>query len=101
MESALDGGRLDTILAAFTATTMIAHQVAAKTARDSLFLTYFDVTWLPTVTIVAALVSAAAVLLFAGLLARRGPARLIPPIYAASGVLFALEWLFMSLLFSS
>ena len=58
MSAATDGGRLDTILAAFTATTMIAHQVAAKTARDSLFLTYFDVTWLPTVTIVAALVSA-------------------------------------------
>jgi len=96
MSAPTDGGRLDTILAAFTATTMIAHQVAAKTARDSLFLTYFDVTWLPTVTIAAALVSAAAVLLFAGLLARRGPARLIPPIYAASGVLFALEWLFMS-----
>jgi len=96
MSAATDGGRLDTILAAFTAATMIAHQVAAKTARDSLFLTYFDVTWLPTVTIVAALVSAAAVLLFAGLLARRGPARLMPPIYAGSGALFALEWLFMS-----
>ncbi len=91
-----DAGGPAAILAAFTATMMIAQQVAAKTARDSLFLTYFDVTWLPTVTIAAALLSAGAVLLMSGLLARLGPARLIPPIYAVSGVVFALEWVLMT-----
>lgn len=96
MSSSNGVGGMEAVLAAFTATAMIAHQVAAKTARDSLFLTYFDVTWLPTVTIVAALVSAAAVLLMSGLLARRGPARLIPPIYAGSGVIFTIEWVLMS-----
>jgi len=88
---------LELALAGATATVMIAHQVAAKAARDSLFLTHFDVTDLPAMMIAGALASAAAVLLMARALSRHGPARLIPPAYALSGILFLLEWLAMSL----
>jgi hypothetical protein len=86
---------LELALAGATATVMIAHQVAAKAARDSLFLTHFDVTALPAMMIAGALTSAAAVLVMARALSRHGPARLIPPIFALSGVLFLVEWLAM------
>jgi hypothetical protein len=93
MSSTEDRGAFELVLAGATATVMIAHQVAAKAGRDSLFLTWFDVTVLPVVTIAGALGSALAVLLMARVLGRNGPARLIPPIYAASGLLFLAEWL--------
>jgi hypothetical protein len=96
MSEAGGSQRLELALAGATATVMIAHQVAAKTARDSLFLTWFDVTVLPMMMIAGALGSAGAVLLMSRVLARHGPARLIPPIYAVSGLLFLLEWLAMA-----
>lgn len=96
MSPAKDTGVLEAVLAGTTATTMIAHQVAAKAARDSLFLTHFDVTALPVMMIAGALGSTFAVLIMSRVLARYGPARMIPPIYAMSGMLFLAEWFLMA-----
>jgi AAA family ATP:ADP antiporter len=71
---------------------MIAHQVAGKAARDSLFLSSFPVTALPTMLVVSALLSLAGVLLASRAMARWGPARVIPGAFAASAVLMALTW---------
>ena len=63
----------------FAATIMIAQHIAGKATRDALFLTYFDVSQLPKVMMVSALVSIAAVLMiWAGIttpeqLARKRP----------------------------
>jgi len=80
-------------LALFSATTMIAHQVAGKATRDALFLSHYDVTELPKMVIVAAVVSLAAVLTMSMLLPRLGPARLAPVLFGVSAALFGAEWL--------
>ena len=57
---------------------MIAHQVAAKAARDSLFLSRFPATALPAIMAVAAVTAVTAGVLFARLLTRRGPIAVLP-----------------------
>jgi ATP:ADP antiporter, AAA family len=92
------GDRRALWVAVATATLMIAHQVAGKATRDSLFLLHFDVTWLPTLVIVAAVTSFAGVLLMSALLARLGPMPLVPVTFAVSGMLFMVEWSLADLL---
>ena len=67
-----------TLLAISGAALMIAHQVAAKAARDSLFLTEFDVTALPAMMGVAALFAVLAGVLFGRLMTRLGPIVVLP-----------------------
>jgi hypothetical protein len=62
---------------------LIAQQVAGRATRDALFLSTFDVSRLPLVMIVAAGVSALAVLGFSAALSRRPPARVLPLAVAA------------------
>jgi hypothetical protein len=81
-----------TQLAVATATVMIAHQVAGKATRDALFLSNFEVTDLPKVTIAAAILSFAAALSIARLLGPLGPTRLVPPMFGFSAFLFLVEW---------
>lgn len=81
-----------TAVAMTAAMLMIAHHIAGKATRDALFLTSFDIAALPKIMIASAAVSVAAVLLMSRLLARFGPARLIPPLYFASGGLLAVQW---------
>ncbi len=79
--------------ALLSATTMIAHQVAGKATRDGLFLTHFDVAQLPKVVIASAIASIAGVLAMSWLLARYGPARLVPRMFVLSAALFVCEWI--------
>ncbi|MEE8343491.1 MAG: MFS transporter, partial [Gammaproteobacteria bacterium] len=72
---------------------MIAHQVAGKATRDALFLSHFDVSNLPKVVIAAAIISLMGVLVISRLLARYGPAKLIPLTFTVSAVLFIGEWM--------
>jgi len=74
------------------ATTMIAQQIAGKAARDAFFLTYFDVTRLPLMMMVAAGFSLGMVLLMSRLLARFGPARVIPVVFGISAGLLLVLW---------
>jgi len=78
--------------AVLSATVIIAHQVAGKATRDGMFLAHFDVTHLPKVVIATALASIAGVLLMSRLLARYGPAALMPRAFVLSALLFAGEW---------
>ena len=71
---------------------MIAHQVAGKATRDALFLSHFDVTELPKAVIAAAVLSMVAVLAMSSLLARLGPAKLVPATFGVSAALFLGEW---------
>jgi AAA family ATP:ADP antiporter len=77
------------------AALMIAHQVAAKAARDGLFLSRFPVTDLPKVVGVAALLSIILGLLFSRLLTRYGPARVVPFAVLISGLMHAAEYLLL------
>ncbi len=83
-----------TAVSMLAATVMIAQHIAGKAARDALFLTYFDVSRLPTLMMVSAALSVASVLLMSRLLTRFGPARLIPPLYLLSAGLLAAQWVF-------
>jgi ATP:ADP antiporter, AAA family len=67
------------LLAFFVATVMMAWQVAAKTTRDSLFLSAYDpATALPPMMVGASLASILIALLSAKLFRRYGPSRVIP-----------------------
>lgn len=81
-----------TIVAMAAATTMIAQQIAGKAARDAFFLTHFDVTRLPLMMMVAAGFSLAMVLLMSRLLARYGPARIIPLVFCISAGFLLVLW---------
>lgn len=81
----------DAVVAATVACfAMIAQQVASKAVRDALFLTSFDVTALPAMMGLAALLSLGGVLVLARLLARHGPSRVVPILFAVAGVGFAI-----------
>ena len=86
------GHRRAVVAAMVAAAALIAQQVAGRATRDALFLSSFRVSSLPFVMIAAALVSAAAVLGFSALLARRAPARVLPIALAAGTVLLLAEW---------
>jgi hypothetical protein len=73
---------------------MIAHQVAGKATRDAVFLSHYDVTELPKVVIVAAVLSMLAVVVMSRLLVRFGPSRVIPAAFAFSTLLFFVNWWF-------
>lgn len=80
------------LLALACATLIIAQQVAGKAVRDALFLTEFDVERLPMAMVAAGVLSIGGALGMARLLARFGPARVIPAAFAMSALLYVLEW---------
>jgi len=71
---------------------MTAQIVAAKAARDALFLANFDVTSLPAVVIVTSIFSIALAILSGRVITRLSPAFFVPMIFAFSAGLFLLEW---------
>ncbi|MDH3457095.1 MAG: hypothetical protein OER90_09650 [Gemmatimonadota bacterium] len=71
---------------------MIAFQVAAKATRDALFLSSFDVTLLPRMVVVSAVVSVLAAIVASRWMPRVGPGRLVPAAFNASAILLLLEW---------
>lgn len=79
--------------AAAASLLIVCQQVGAKAARDALFLSSFGASALPSMMIAAAVLSLGAVLALSKLLARFGPARVVPWAFAASAGFFALEWL--------
>ncbi len=81
-----------TWLAMASASLMIGHQVAAKAARDGLFLSRFPVTDLPKIVGLAALLSIALGLLFSRLLSRYSPARVVPYAVLLSGLMHGVEY---------
>ena len=74
---------------------MMAWQVAAKTTRDSLFLSTFPASALPAMVGAASVCSILLAVLSARLLRRFGPFRLIPSGYLLSAALHLVEWLLL------
>ncbi len=79
--------------AAFTSAAMIAHQVAGKAARDTLFLTSFSARALPGAMAVAAALSLLAAFWISRLLTRYSPAAVLPALFGASICGLVGEWL--------
>lgn len=73
--------------AALCAALLIAQQVGAKTTRDALFLENLDVSLLPRTLAVAAVVTVVFVLGAGRLIARFGPARVVPVALVLSAAL--------------
>ena len=78
-------------MAATTAASIIAQQIASKATRDTLFLTSFDATRLPEVMLAAAGIALIGVGLLSRLLARLGPTKLVPALFLASAALYSVE----------
>jgi ATP:ADP antiporter, AAA family len=78
--------------ATIASASLVAQLVAGKATRDALFLTHFDLTLLPAAMIGAAMLSALSVVVMSGVLTRSGPARVVPATFAASALLFLIEW---------
>lgn len=79
-------------VAATAAACMIAYQVAAKATREALFLSNFDVAALPAMVIASATLSLVLAVLAARVMGAVGPARLVPAVFAGSGLLLLGEW---------
>jgi ATP:ADP antiporter, AAA family len=80
-------------LALAGAAAVTAQIVSGKATRDALFLTSLDYTTLPTMLIATSVVSLLLVALNARAARRLVPSTLVPAAFAASGVLFVIEWL--------
>lgn len=82
-----------TVTTAMVAAAAVTAQfVAGKAARDTLFLANFDVTALPAMVVVTALVSIALVTLSSRILQRVAPATFVPLTFIASALLLLIEW---------
>ncbi len=71
---------------------IMAHHVAARATRDTLFLTNFPVRMLPMVVAVASLVSVAAAIFATQRMTKDGPVRFLRVSFALSAVLTLVEW---------
>jgi hypothetical protein len=70
---------------------MIAQLVFGKAARDALFLSTFQVSFLPAAMICTAVLSAIAILAVSRAMARHSPARVVPWLFVVSAFLFVGE----------
>jgi hypothetical protein len=69
-----------------------AQFIAGKAARDALYLAHLDVTSLPSMVVVASLVSLVLVLVSARCLRKMAPATFVPLLFVVSAVLQLVEW---------
>jgi ATP/ADP translocase len=79
-------------LASITGFAVVAAFVAGKAARDAMFLTSFRITLLPTFAAISAVLTLSLVLLIARRMTARGPATVVPFLFATSAVLLVVEW---------
>ena len=75
---------------------MLAHQVAGKAVRDSFFLSNYPASDLPKMVIAAAAATVLFVLLFARVMSRLGPQRLVPAGFFISSMLHIAEYRVMA-----
>ena len=78
---------LSTLVAVF----MIAQQIASKAVRDGFFLSHFEATALPAVTVASAVTSFCAALFLGKAMARFGPTATAPALFFINGSLFLVE----------
>ncbi len=80
------------LAATIAAAALVAQHVMGRATRDAMFLSHFPVTRLPEVMIVGAVVSGIVVVLLTKLIQRRGPARVVPVVFALHAVGLLVEW---------
>jgi len=80
-------------MAMLTAALAIAHQVAAKSLREGLFLSTFSLAQLPRIMLGSALLAIPSAFFVARLMMRHGPAHVAPAMFVASALLSFAEWL--------
>jgi ATP/ADP translocase len=80
------------VVAPLIAAALIAQQVGANAIRDGLLLSLFPVQSLPYFMAGAAVLAIFATPLFGRVLARLGPGRLAPALFASNSALFLVEW---------
>ena len=85
------------LIAALTASALIAQQVGANAMRDGLFLSLFKVQSLPYFMAAAAVLAVVAAPLSGRLLTRLGPARAAPALIAINAAFFLVEWVLLGL----
>jgi len=93
MASRLNGLDRATAIAMVASGLMIAQMVAAKTLRDSIFLSSFQASALPLMTFVAAAIAIAASFAGSQLASRVSPGILVPGAFLLSGVMQVGEYL--------
>jgi AAA family ATP:ADP antiporter len=80
------------LAATIAAAAMVAQHVTGKATRDALFLSHYDVARLPLAITAGSLFSAALVGVLARLVARYGPARTAPRLFAMHAGALVVEW---------
>jgi hypothetical protein len=80
------------LAATIAAAAMVGQVVIGKATRDALFFSHFQAARLPVMLIAGSILSGAVVWLTTRLLAHFGPARVVPVVFAAQGVLVLVEW---------
>ncbi|HEY5938439.1 MAG TPA: hypothetical protein VIU61_27500 [Kofleriaceae bacterium] len=81
--------------AAVCAAVVIASQLAGKTARDAIFLQYFEVRSLPMLLALSSALAIGTTFWFARRLVRGAPVRVVQLANAASAALLVVEWLLL------
>src|SRR5882672_9774816 len=81
------------LTAMICAGVVTAQFVGGKATRDALFLASLDFTALPTMVIATSVFCIALVAANSRASRRFTPAKLVPASFAASGVLFLIEWM--------
>jgi len=84
------------VAAKIGAAAVTAQFVSGKAVRDALFLTSLDIAALPTMLLITSAFSIVLVVANARAARRAGPGTWVPVTFAASGVLFLIEWAFRS-----
>jgi hypothetical protein len=80
------------LAAAITSAALIAQQVAGNAIRDGLFLSFFPVQSLPYFMAGTAVLAIGAAQLSGRLLARLGPERVAPALFASNAALYLMDW---------
>ena len=79
------------LFATVASATIVAFQLAGRATRDALYLSTFDLLTLPRIVIVSSVLSALLSYAVSRRLSRVGPARLVPALFVASGLLLLVE----------
>jgi len=77
---------------AFSAAVLMAYHGASRATRDTLFLTHFELHWLPLMAAIASLLSIPAAIYASARMATSGPRPLVPVTFGLSAALLVVEW---------
>jgi MFS family permease len=80
------------VAATIAASALVAQHVIGKATRDALFLSSFSAARFPLAMTASTVLSGGIVILFGRLIARFGPARVVPRLFALHALVFVVDW---------